>query len=402
MYKPPLKSRVVVVVIALCLFLDYLLYGVVLPLMAQFPAKITSEEELAFLYGTYAVSVLLLTPLFGYLGTRIGVRATIICGGVLTACTTVLFGVAENFAFVFAARLCQGAASAAIWTGGLALVAEYYVDTRVEMIGYAFTGSTAGSVLGPLIGGVLYRAGGYRLPFIVLSILALLEVLLLVTFLPRQRSRHPQNLNVRGLLSNKSVVTCALAVGLAAFAWGVIEPLLPSRLSGYGAKPEIIGLIFTASSIVYGLCAPLVGWTCERLSVRNVVVLGTVGMAASLPLLACFRGILLTGLALCLVNGMFAFMLNPASAELGNEVDRSGVSSYSAVYAVYNVVYSVGMLATSVLTSAAAYSLGFFRVLLCVSAVLILCTPLLAFANSRVKASAEASTAPRAHPDLQK
>jgi MFS transporter, DHA1 family, solute carrier family 18 (vesicular amine transporter), member 1/2 len=185
MYKRSLKSRVLVVVVAFSLFVDYFLYGAVLPLMPQSPAKISSEEELALLYGTYAVSVLLLTPLFGYLGARIGVRTTIICGGALTAITTVLFGVAENLALVFAARFCQGAASAAIWTGGLALVAEYYVDARVEMIGYAFTGSTAGSVLGPLIGGVLYRAGGYRLPFVVMTVVALIEVFLLVTSLPR-------------------------------------------------------------------------------------------------------------------------------------------------------------------------------------------------------------------------
>jgi MFS family permease len=197
-------------------------------------------------------------------------------------------------------------------------------------------------------------------------------------------------------------MTCALAVGLAAFAWGVIEPLLPSRLSGYGAKPELIGLIFTASSIIYGLCAPLVGWTCERLSVRSVIVLGAIGTAATLPLLACFRGVLLIGLTLCLVNATFAFLLNPASAELGNEVDRSGVASYSVVYAVYNIVYSIGMLATSALTSAAAYSLGFFRVLLCASAVLLVSTPLLMLANSRTKASVVASTALTADPDIQK
>jgi predicted MFS family arabinose efflux permease len=399
MQEPPSNSPMIVGVVAFSLFVDYLLYGVVTPLMAHSPFKISSEEDLALLYGAYAVSVLLMTPLFGYLGARIGVRTTIICGAALTASAALLFGVAENFLFSFVARLCQGAASAAVWTGGLALVAEYYVDRRVEMIGYAFTGSTAGSVLGPVIGGALYRVGGYRLPFVVSGILAVIVVCLLVIFLPRRRSSRPGTVDIHALLTNRSVVKCALAVALAAFAWGVIEPLLPVRLDRYGAKPEIIGLIFTASSVIYGVCAPLVGWICERLSIGKVILLGTIAVAATLPLLASFRGIVPTALALCLINGTFAFMLNPASAELGNAVDRAGISSYSAVYAVYNIVYSVGMLATTALTSTAARSLGFFRVLLCVSAVLILCTPLLMLADSPRRASTEASTGSRPDAD---
>ncbi len=393
------KSRLIVGVVAFCLFTDYLLYGAVTALMAHSPVKITGEEELALLYGAYAVSVLLLTPIFGYLGTRVGVRTTIICGAFLTAGAAVLFGVAENFFFSVIARLCQGAASAAVWTGGLALVAEYYIDRRVEMIGYAFTGSTAGSVLGPAIGGVLYRAGGYRLPFMTIGILGVIEVCLLIIILPKQHRPRAGTFGLRALLTNKSVVMCALAVALAAFAWGSMEPLLPARFERYGAKPEIIGLIFTAASVTYGLCAPLVGWTCRRLPVRKVIVLGTIGMAATLPLLGSFNGIVLTALALCLVNVTFAFMLNPASAELGNEVDRAGMSSYSAVYAVYNIVYSVGMLGTAALTSAAARSLGFFRFLLCVSAALILCTPLLMLPDSSRGTIIEASSALRREAD---
>ena len=50
----------------------------------------------------------------------------------------------------------------------------------------------------------------------------------------------------------------------------------------------------------------------------------------------------------------FAFTLNPASAELGNAVDRRGLSCYAAVYAVYNIAYSVGMMATNGLAGIAA------------------------------------------------
>jgi hypothetical protein len=105
--------------------------------------------------------------------------------------------------------------------------------------------------------------------------------------------------------------------------------------------------------------------------------MGTVAMAVTLPFLALFKGVILAGITLSLVNISFAFMLNPASAELANAVDRSGMSSYAAVYAVYNIFYSVGMLSTAALASAAARLLSFWGVLLCASVILLLSIPFL-------------------------
>lgn len=73
-------SRAMVAVIASSLFIDYFLYGIFFPLAAHSPAKLHSEEQFALLYGAYGVSVLLVTPLFGYLGDRIGGRATMLYG----------------------------------------------------------------------------------------------------------------------------------------------------------------------------------------------------------------------------------------------------------------------------------------------------------------------------------
>jgi hypothetical protein len=74
-------------------------------------------------------------------------------------------------------------------------------------------------------------------------------------------------------------------------------------------------------------------------------------------------------------------MLNPTSAELGNAVDRRGLTCYTAVYAVYNIAYSVGMMASNTVATASGH-LQFYQTLLCVSAVLILSLPLLVMGTS--------------------
>ena len=372
-----LQSRAMVGVIAFSLFIDYFLYGIFFPLSAHSPAKLQSEEQFALLYGAYAISVLVVTPVFGYLGDRIGGRATMLYGLALETCAILLFALAPNLSVLLLARIFQGAGSAALWTSGLALVAANYVDKRVEMLGYAFAGGTFGSVLGPIAGGALFHLGGYQLPFLITGVLVVAAAALIAFFLPPKGTAPKQTVSIRVLLLSKAVVVPALAVALAAFSVGIVEPLLPVRLVQYGTTSMAMGLIFTVSTLVYGLSAPVVGWVSERWPIQRVILLGTIAMAVTLPLLALFRTVVLVCLVLCLVNISFAFMLNPASAELGNVVDRAGMSCYSAVYGVYNIFYSLGMLATAALASMAVSRLNFWGVLLCVSVVLVSSIPLL-------------------------
>ena len=111
-------------VVAFALFMDYFIYGLVVPLTPYTPAGSISEDRLAVLYGSYALGVLGATPLFGFLGDRFGWRRPMIAGVVLSAVATLLFWLAPSYPSLVVARILQGAASAGTWTAGLALVAE--------------------------------------------------------------------------------------------------------------------------------------------------------------------------------------------------------------------------------------------------------------------------------------
>jgi ferredoxin len=79
------SSRIVSGVVAFALFMDYLIYGLLIPLTPHSPAHATSEQQFGLLYGAYSVGVLAATPVFGYLGDRIGYRRTMISGVLLSA-----------------------------------------------------------------------------------------------------------------------------------------------------------------------------------------------------------------------------------------------------------------------------------------------------------------------------
>jgi MFS transporter, DHA1 family, solute carrier family 18 (vesicular amine transporter), member 1/2 len=370
-------SRIIVGVVAFALFMDYLIYGLLIPLTPHSPAHATSEEELGLLYGGYAVGVLVATPLFGYLGDRIGYRQLMIWGVALSTTALAMFCLAPYFHLLMLGRLFQGAAAAASWTAGLALIAEHFPEKRVEMMGFALSGSTAGSLLGPVIGGSLYEGGGYTLPFAVTGALTAIDAGLCLFLLPRRQAGPRGNPDIWPLFLDRSVLVAAAAVGLAAIGWGIIEPLLPPQLVRSGVTPGVIGLIFTIGSIAYGLTAPLVGWVSDRLPIRTLIAGGTAAMAIALPFLSLCRGAIPAAIGLCVVSVCYAFMLNPTSAELGNAVDRRGLTCYTAVYAIYNIAYAVGQMAASGFASAASPSLSFFHALLCVSAAMIVFIPFL-------------------------
>jgi MFS family permease len=199
------------------------------------------------------VGVLAATPFFGYLGDRIGYRRPMISGVLLSAMGLVSFCLAPRFYLLLLGRLFQGAASAANWTAGLALIAEHYREKRVEMMGLVLMGSTAGSLLGPVIGGSLYEAGGYTLPFAATGVLVAMDAALCVFLLPREQGHRERSADIGPLVLDRSVIVAAGAVALAAMGWGIIEPLLPAHLARAGLQPALLGLIFTIASIIPSL-----------------------------------------------------------------------------------------------------------------------------------------------------
>jgi len=357
--------------------MDYLVYGLIVPLSSYSPAGEMGGERLSMLYASYALGVLAATPVFGYLGDRLGYHKPMIAGALLSGAAILLFWLASNFPLLLLARLFQGAAAAGTWTIGLSLVAEHYVPDRVRMMGYALIGSTAGSIIGPAIGGGLFQLGGYSLPFAITAAMALVDLAMRTFLLADKRTRSQESPDLRALLLDKSVLVPALAIGLAAFGWGIVEPLMPPALERGGASPAEIGGIFTIATIFYGLCAPAVAWTSEHFPIRSVIIVGIVGMAFSLILLGQLNGPIQVGIGMCLLSAAFAFTLNPTSAELGNAIDRRGLSCYAAVYAVYNIAYSIGQMATNGLATAAIHLVNLSQIFGSTAAAMMLCVPLL-------------------------
>lgn len=378
---PSVQSRAVhvkvIAVIAFALAVDYLVYGIIIPLTPFSPAGISKDEELMTLAGCYGLGTLVTTPIFGYLGDRFGCRRLMFAGAILLAAATVLLAHAPNFPLMIVARLLQGVAAAATWTSGLAIVAQYYRTDRVRMMGYALMGSTGGSIVGPALAGFLHGIGGYTLPFYVVLGTIGLEFLALLAFLPPDQPNDGPQTSVLSLFRDGAVLVPAFAVVLAASAWTIVEALAPIHLARGGAQPGPIGVLFTLTTLIYGLSAPLITWIVGRIGVRRTAIFGTIAMALTIPLVAVSYNMFAVAAAAALVNISYAMLLNPQSAELGDIVESRGLHCYCAVYSVYNVAYSVGTIATSAVASALLPHFNTQIVFVCLGGIMLLAIPVL-------------------------
>jgi MFS family permease len=361
-----------IVAVTVALFSDAFLYGMLIPLTANSSAAPQDKLGLAVSYGAYGLGVLVATPILASLVDRAGRRRPMLVALLGQAIAIALFATAGGMPALLLARLLQGAASAATWTAGLALVADYFVLKRTQMMGIAMMGSSGGSVLGPTVGGMLADLGSYQLPFLVAGVILLVDGamrLFLIVDPPRQVSEES---NLMSALRDRGVLVVALVVVLVAGGWSLVEPLLPHHLTQtVSTSASTIGLMFTFSTLANGLCAPLIGTWSERFGLWPTMFHGLIAMAVTLPLLAVSDAVLWVGAILILVNVSYGFAMNPSLSALADTVDRRGTGAYGSVYAVYNVAYGVGAIGATFLGGVLATAMSFPAALLGTSGVIL-------------------------------
>jgi MFS family permease len=240
---------------------------------------------LGVLLAVYDGAEVLLKPVFGTLADRVGPRPVLLGGLAAFAVFSAAFALADDPALVGVARFGQGAAAAAFSPAAFALVARLNPKDRQ---GRAFGGyglyKSLGYAAGPLLGGVLVTAGGLRLLFAVLAVLAAVvaggAAITVPPMAAQPRSRQTvldlaRRLGSRGFLGP---VAC-LAGATAALAAGV--GFLPVRGAAAGLGPVATGAAVSLLAVASAVVQPLAGRARDAGRLP-----GAGGMAAGLGLAA--------------------------------------------------------------------------------------------------------------------
>ena len=186
-HTPTVQQRLPVVqIVALCLgyfliLLDVTIVNVALPSMGQDLGL--AGSRLAWVVDAYAIFLAALMLAAGAIGDKLGHRTIVIAGFVFFGLASIICAIAPTAAILIAARALQGIGAALCLPGTLALLTEMAPNEEAKSRLVGVWAAIGGAALpaGPLLGGILVSALGWRsvfwinVPLIAFAVIALLS-----------------------------------------------------------------------------------------------------------------------------------------------------------------------------------------------------------------------------------
>jgi DHA1 family solute carrier family 18 vesicular amine transporter 1/2 len=372
------ESRsVAVALVTAATFTDIVALGVAVPVLPDLGRRLgASPAMIGLLFGSFGATMFLVSMPMGAVSDRVGRRSPMLAGLVALAASTLLFSYARTLPALFAARLVQGAADAATWVVGFALVADLYApEERGRITGIILGGTSVAYLVGPSIGGWLYEIGGIRMPFLAVTGMAVLTLIgFLWLRLPDHRAaREPVPFGA--LLRHPQVLTCGVVVLLMAGTMTMFEPVFVLFLQDtLHISPARVGTVFAAAALTNTIFHPIVGRMSDAWGARRLVGIGMLAWSAALPLVAYASSFRLAVVLCVLQAATFALVGAPSLTFMANATSEAGLGSFGTAYGLYNAVWAVGLLAGPPIGGYLYERVGFLSLALRWSAAVVVIT----------------------------
>jgi MFS family permease len=321
---------------------DTVFFTALTPLLPHYVHHLgLSKTGAGFLVAAYPVGTLIGALPGGVLVTRLGVRRAVVIGLAVMSVATLVFGFDSSVAILDGARLVQGVAGACTWAGSLAwLAAAAPLDRRGRVLGVAFSAALGGALVGPVVGAVASRIGTG--PAFAAASIAGVFLLLMSLTMPKPHGGEPQSLRqALPALTDPGIAAGMWLTALPGIAFGVVDVLVPLRLSALGATAVVISAAFLGAAALEAVLSPFVGRLSDRRgSLAPVRVALVVAAAVSILIPLVSPSWLLVAF---LVVGLPAFgvMFVPASAMLSDGADRRQLHQGLA-FGLANLAWAAG------------------------------------------------------------
>jgi len=359
--RRPSPQTAALLVTALAFYVDTFLYYLLVPLLPRYARDLhLNPMQVGVLFGSYSVALLLATFPVAVLTDRHGRRLPMLWGLAGLAVTTLVFAFSRQYWLLVLARFCQGAAGAATWLPGMALLADHFPsETRGRAMGTAFAAANLGFLIGPQVSGLLDQYAGPSAPFLLGAALVVLDAAGRAFLLPEVEPERGQRLPFRQLLANPVIRVFAGAMALGSGLWALLESTVPLDLDRrLGLGPSAIGFCFAAAALAHVCTSPLMGRLSDRIGRARVLRMGLVLTLLLLPLPALLPGRWPVVLAMMGLGSAASFIMSPCSPALADQVEREGSQSFASAFSILNFAYSVGMMVGPLVGGVLVQALG--------------------------------------------
>lgn len=269
-----------------------------LALFLQHNMKMTNTNEIALwsslIFSANFLTSFFLQPIWGKLADKYGRKTMLLRSGFGMAIVTVLMGLAQSPLQLLLLRMLNGTI-AGFNPAAVSLVSAM---TPKERMGFAMgilqSGIVAGSIFGPLLGGILVNRVGYRLIFYITGTLLFFSTLFILwlvkeSFDPKQTATAP-NISIwegcKQLLSIPPLQSVFATTFIIQFAMLSTISLLPLYVQKLHHSPEnialLVGLTSAVTGVSYIFCAPLFGKISDKVGAISILILCSISAACCL------------------------------------------------------------------------------------------------------------------------
>ncbi len=342
----------------ICNFMIMAGFSLIMPFLPFYVAElgVGGEEAVQMWSGLiYAVNfavMAVVSPLWGAMADRSGRRVQMLRSGFGMAVTVALMGLATSVWDLVWLRVLQG-----VFSGFIpASVAFTAANTPAQFTGHALgllqAGGSAGSIVGPLLGGVLAKMlGTYRPIFFLTGLSCLIAAGLVMLMVREDFTPPPASARSRGILAgfgdlagNRILQALFVVYFFNFFAVMTVEPVLSLFLRKLDTPAEWVdlaaGAIFSASGVANVLTAPIFGRRGDRIGHRRIMV-ACLSASAVLYLLQSFVTAAWHLLLLRFLLGATMGGILPSAAAL---ISRSSdKETQGRVFGLTNIAIFLGM-----------------------------------------------------------
>ncbi|NWF49072.1 MAG: MFS transporter [Ignavibacteriaceae bacterium] len=323
--------------IFLTVFIDLLGFGILIPILPTFALNELHVDETAIgiAISIYSLTQFLFNPIFGELSDKYGRRPIIILSLFLNAIGYLIFSFTSSYLLLLISRIIAGIGGSSI---GVAQAYIADVTTKEErskgmgLIGAAFG---LGFVFGPLIGGLLSKAG-YMVTGFVAAGFSLLAFILTLILLPESNLNRSSKTGKRKLFDIEGakkvfvkpdlsiiiflffVLTFSVANIYGTFALlGLKIYQFTDLQNGY-----MFGIVGITSAIVQGA---LLNYVVKFLKKKKTIIYGSLFMMVGLGMIPYggnFLGLAVVSVILSVGTGMLQPTLLSLISEVSSESEQ--------------------------------------------------------------------------------
>jgi len=321
------------------------------------------DEGIGWLFASKAIVQLFVSPFAGPIIDRLGYERPLIVGLSILFVSTSIFAFGRSYMVLFVARSLQGVGSAFADTAGLAMIADRFKEarerTRAQGIALAFI--SFGCLFAPPFGGFLYEFAGKAVPFLALSLIALVDGAMLLLIMqpmevpftspafqfPAEDQKPKEKLHgtpIYRLILDPYIAICAGALVVANVNLAFLEPTIATYMkASMDAEEWQIGLVWLPAFFPHVL-GVFVTVKLMRAFPKHQWLITAIGIliegSSCLIIPACenFIAIIFPLMIDCFGIALVDTAIMPTLAYL---VDVRHVSVYGSVYAIADISYSL-------------------------------------------------------------